>query len=66
MKKKLKLKRSVKISIFIISIILEVLLYAFVGKELSLEQIILYSLLIFNTCFLSLLGYIISEEMGYK
>ena len=66
MKKKLKLKRSVKISIFITLLILEVILYTMIGTGLSEREIILYGLGIFNTALIVAIGINISEEMGYK
>ena len=61
-----KLKMSVKIIIFIILIINEIILYTMVGTGLSESEIILYTLGFLNTSFLLALGIHISEEMGYK
>lgn len=66
MKKKLKLKRSVKISIFITLLILEVILYTMIGTGLSGTEIILYTLGIINTSLIVALGIYISDEIGYK
>lgn len=60
------LKMWVKISIFIILIINEVVLYNMVGTGLSEKEIILYTLGFLNTSFLLALGIHISDEMGYR
>lgn len=61
-----KLKMWVKISIFIILIINEVVLYTMVGTGLSEKEIILYTLGFLNTSFLLALEINISDEMGYR
>ena len=62
----MKRKRILKISLFIILIILEVFLYTLIGNGLSQFEIIIYTIGIINTALLVSLGYNISEEMGYK
>ena len=66
MKKMKKLKMWVKISLLIILIINEVILYTMVGTGLSELEIILYTLGFLNTSFLLALGIHISDEMGYR
>lgn len=62
----MKLKMWVKISLFIILLISEVILYACIGNGLSELEILLYTIGLINTSFIIALGIHISEEMGYK
>lgn len=62
----MKLKMCVKISLFIILLIGEVILYACIGNGLSELEILLYTIGLINTSFVIALGIHISEEMGYK
>ena len=66
MKKKLKLKMWVKIVIFILLLINEVVLYTMIGKGLSERELIIYTLGFINTSFITGLGIYISDEMGYR
>lgn len=61
-----KLKKIWLISLFIITLIIEVILFSLIGKELSEEQIIIYAILLINTSIISCLGMSISERLGYK
>ena len=61
-----KLKRIWKISIFVLLLIIEVILYTMIGKGLSGTEILLYTLGIINTSLIVALGIYISDEMGYR
>lgn len=61
-----KLKRIWKISIFVLLLIIEVILYTMIGTGLSGTEILLYTLGIINTSLIVALGIYISDEMGYK
>ena len=61
-----KLKRIWKISIFVLLLIIEVILYTMIGTGLSEKEIILYGLGIFNTALIVAIGINISDEMGYR
>ena len=63
---KLKLKMWVKMVIFILLLINEVVLYTMVGTGLSEKEIIIYTIGYLNTCGVLALGIHISEEKGYK
>lgn len=58
-----KLKKIWLISLLILSIIIEVTIYAFIGRELDLIQLILYSIMIFNTLFMIILCQVISDKI---
>ena len=64
--KKLKLKKVWKISIFVLLLVFEVILYTLIGKGLSLSELVLYCLGIINTALIVALGIEISDEMGYR
>ena len=64
--KKLKLKMWVKMVIFILLLINEVVLYTMIGTGLSEKEIIVYTLGFINTSFITGLGIYISDEMGYR
>ena len=61
-----KLKKIWKISIFVLLLIIEVILYTMVGTGLSGTEILLYTLGIINTSLIVALGIYISDEMGYR
>ena len=61
-----KLKRVWKISIFVLLLIIEVILYTMIGTGLSGTEILLYTLGIINTSLIVALGTYISDEMGYR
>ena len=61
-----KLKRIWKISIFVLLLIIEVILYTMIGTGLSGTEILLYTLGIINTSLIVVLGIYISDEMGYR
>ena len=61
-----KLKRIWKISIFVLLLIIEVILYTMIGTGLSGTEILLYTLGIINTSLIVALGIYISDEMGYR
>lgn len=58
-----KLKKIWLISLLILSIIIEVTIYAFIGRELDLIQLILYSLMLFNTLFMIIICQVISDKI---
>ena len=55
-----------KISIFVLLLIIEVILYTMIGTGLSEKEILLYALGIINTSLIVALGIYISDEMGYR
>lgn len=61
-----KLKKIWKISIFVLLLIIEVILYTMIGTGLSGTEILLYTLGIINTSLIVALGIYISDEMGYR
>ena len=61
-----KLKMIWKISIFVLLLIIEVILYTMIGTGLSEKEILLYALGIINTSLIVALGIYISDEMGYR
>lgn len=61
-----KLKKIWKISIFVLLLIIEVILYTMIGTGLSGTEILLYTLGIINTSMIVALGIYISDEMGYR
>jgi hypothetical protein len=58
-----KLKTIWLVTLLIISIIIEITIYAFIGKELDLIQLILYTIMIFNTLSMIIICQAIQDKL---
>lgn len=59
-----KLKTIWLVALLIVSIIIEVTIYTFIGRELDLIQLILYTIMVFNTLNMILICQTISDKVN--